>query len=84
MGYYSLKVPIHNNDVINNSSPGLITCNESMNQQFCFIFHVFWTNERGERAQESKRKINIWRLLLGRILGGLFSTFSRDSIRQIK
>lgn len=55
MGYYSLKVPIHNNDVINNSSLGLLTCNESVNQQFCFIFHVFWTNER-EKGQKNQNE----------------------------
>lgn len=55
MGYYSLKVPIHNN-VINNSSLGLITCNESVNQQFCVMFHVFWTNERekGHKNQNER------------------------------
>lgn len=57
MGYYSLKVPIHNNDVINNSSLGLITCNESVNQQFCFIFHLFWTNERGKGHKNQNERL---------------------------
>lgn len=53
MGYYSLKVSIHNNDIINNSSLGLLKRNESSNQQFLFILYTI--GERSEVKSEGTR-----------------------------